>query len=62
MDCFIKSMKFITKPTDEDFTSMRITKKNRRMLGLLTNGNERLDMALDKALSPLVERLPEPNI
>ena len=47
-------MKYITKADDNDIGSVRVTKRTRRKLGMLVDGNHTLDEGLELILDVLL--------
>ena len=43
-------MEYITQQGDEEITTLRVPKRVRRKLGLLINGNENIDVGLERIL------------
>ncbi len=53
-------MKFEKMPNDEVITTLRITKRVRRKLGLITNGNQTLEKAFEALLDKQLALIPDP--
>jgi len=47
-------MKYIPQSNDEDISSIRVTKRTRRKLGLLVDGNHTLNEGLEVILDKLL--------
>lgn len=43
-------MEYQAKPDDNDITTLRVPKRVRRKLGFLINGNENIDVGLERIL------------
>jgi len=47
-------MKYNPQADDKDIASLRVTKRTRRKLGMLINGNQTLDEGLEEILNKLL--------
>lgn len=52
-------MKYVAQSDDQDITTLRVPKRVRRKLGYLINGNENIDVGLERILDALLIKLPE---
>jgi len=50
-------MKYDPQPDDDDITTLRVPKRVRRKLGFLINGNENIDVGLERILDKQLEQI-----
>ncbi len=51
-------MKYVSQEDDAIITTLKVPKRVRRKLGILIDGNENIDVGLERILDSLLEELP----